>query len=615
MAKYADEVEGLHAAYEAALTHPEAKKLNWAFDRVRGHSLFAVGSGGTMPVAEHAADLHHRVTGKFALAVTPLRFVELAGRTSNAALIIFSARAKHPDTGLAITHALTLGIPVVVVTQREQSDLESPMTEPGVTIVTVPGRGNDGFLATRSVLVMATVITRMYGENLPQRLPSFDSRVPATRGDRMLVLHAQEGRAAAGDIETRMHELGLMAVQVTDYRNFAHGRHVGLERRSDSTTVVALVSPASAGLAAKTLGMLPELVEVHEIETPLSGAAGALDLLAAAMALPIAVASTQGIEPSKPRVPSYGRNLYHLPFKRLYPAKQAGPILRKVQASGFGFAAGGAVELYSSAYEDWSNGLRQRPVQALVLDYDGTCVSTPGRFDLPDVSVQEALSRFLAAGLPLAFASGRGGSLHEDLRKWVPREFWHLISLGLHNGAWRLELSDELQDTMNPAPFWSERLQERLRPFADRNLINLRIRPSQVTVTSDKPEMTAASLRELVVSVVEPGDGECLHVASSGHSVDIIDEKFGKEKVFADFVARHGQTLAIGDQGQPGGNDFALLSADTMTVSVDACSADPTRCWNVAGVGSSGPPALVETLNKLVSRKGGLYLLLKKSDH
>jgi hypothetical protein len=104
-------------------------------------------------------------------------------------------------------------------------------------------------------------------------------------------------------------------------------------------------------------------------------------------------------------------------------------------------------------------------------------------------------------------------------------------------------------------------------------------------------------------------------VASSGHSVDIIDEKFGKEKVFADVVARHGQTLAIGDQGQPGGNDFALLGADTMTLSVDACSADPTRCWNVADFGSSGPQALVETLNKVVARKGGLYLLVKNSDH
>lgn len=615
MAKYVDELEGLNDAYAAALRLPEAKNLDLAFDHLRGRPLFAVGSGGTMPVAEHAADLHHRVTGKFSLAVTPLRFVELAQRTANAALLIFSARAKHPDTGVAIKHALALGLPIVVITQRGQSDLVPPMTNPAVTVVTVPGHLNDGFLATQSVLVMATVVARMYKEFLPRRLPGIGLPAPALSGDRLLVLHGLEGRAAAVDVETRMHELGLMAVQVADYRNFAHGRHVGLDRRSASTTVVALVSPTSAGLAAKTLATLPGLVEIHRIETMFDGAAAVLDLLAAVMALPTTLGLKQSVEPSKPHVPTFGRSLYHLPYKRMYPAKQVGPILRKVQAAGFEIGTEAALSLYASAFADWSSDLRHRPVQGLVLDYDGTCVSTSDRFDLPGAPVQAALARFLADGLPLAFASGRGGSLYEDLRRWVPGEFWHLIYLGLHNGAWRQELSDELLETRNFASSWSNRIQERLRTFVEGKLINVRIRPSQVTVTSNRPEMTAATLRDLVVSIVESGDGERLYITSSGHSVDIIDEKFGKEKVFADFVSRHGATLAIGDQGQPGGNDFALLGADTMTVSVDACSADPTRCWNVSDCGSSGPRALVETLNKMVSRKSGLYLSVQSSDH
>ena len=37
--------------------------------------------------------------------------------------------------------------------------------------------------------------------------------------------------------------------------------------------------------------------------------------------------------------------------------------------------------------------------------------------------------------------------------------------------------------------------------------------------------------------------------------------------------------LAIGDQGDLGGNDFELLASSRWTLSVDRCSADPARCW------------------------------------
>lgn len=567
-----------------------------------------------MPAAEHAADLHHRSTGAFALALTPLKFVEVVGRTCNAALIIFSARAKHPDTGMAISHALAHGVPVVMVTQRVQSELSTPMSEPSVTVVTVPSQIQDGFLATQSVLVMAAVVTRLYREDLPRVLPNVCVTIRKTIMERLLVLHAQDGRAAAVDIETRMHELGLSSVQLADYRNLAHGRHVGLERRSETTTVVALVSPSSAALAAKTIATLPDRLSVHRIETLLTGSAAALDLLAGAMNLPAEAAAIQMVEPSRPQVPAYGRSLYHLPFKRLYPIQKVGPVLRKVQAAGFEIGSKEAWELYSAEYSAWVADLRSKPVKALVLDYDGTCVTTAGRYDLPDSTVQTALVGVVAGGIPLAFASGRGGSLHEDLRRWVPRQFWPMISMGLHNGAWQQELSEDLRESRNEAPDWFGRLQDRLKPFSDRRLISVRVRPSQITVTSDSRKMTSNSLRELVIALVDD-DSHSARVASSGHSVDITDYKYGKERVLADIITRHGSALAIGDQGQPGGNDFTLLGANTMTVSVDACSADPTRCWNIASAGSRGPRALVETLSKLTLSKSQLYLLLKNSDH
>ena len=65
-----------------------------------------------------------------------------------------------------------------------------------------------------------------------------------------------------------------------------------------------------------------------------------------------------------------------------------------------------------------------------------------------------------------------------------------------------------------------------------------------------------------------------------------------KSAVVADAMTRTGRPmLAIGDQGQPGGNDFDLLACYRYSLSVDRCSADPTRCWNLAPAGQAGPQA------------------------
>jgi hypothetical protein len=54
-----------------------------------------------------------------------------------------------------------------------------------------------------------------------------------------------------------------------------------------------------------------------------------------------------------------------------------------------------------------------------------------------------------------------------------------------------------------------------------------------------------------------------------------------------------GQVLAIGDQGHVGGNDFELLAATSASLTVDRCSSDPTRCWNLDDTGHRGPDVLI----------------------
>src|ERR1700730_2305079 len=243
-------------------------------DRMRGQPALFVGSGGNLAVARLAADLHERSTRMVARAVTPL---ELAGLppSMEAGLMIFSAAARNPDARLAVRVA-TSGTyrPAALVTLRRPSDLPTQITASPIEIVTLaPPAGKDGFLATTSVLALATALVRCYlddAHSLPGTLPAFANPPRARLKSQCLILIDPSHSCVAVDLETRLHETGLSAAQVADYRNFAHGRHVGLAKHLKSTTIVAFASPASDDLATVTLRQLPSEAEVVRIDTKTS---------------------------------------------------------------------------------------------------------------------------------------------------------------------------------------------------------------------------------------------------------------------------------------------------------------------------------------------------------
>jgi hypothetical protein len=81
----------------------------------------------------------------------------------------------------------------------------------------------------------------------------------------------------------RLSETGLAAAPLVDYRNFAHGRHYGLSRNQDRTTIVAFIAPEYADLANTTLAQLPNEVSVIRIETTQAWPCGVLELLVGSM--------------------------------------------------------------------------------------------------------------------------------------------------------------------------------------------------------------------------------------------------------------------------------------------------------------------------------------------
>jgi hypothetical protein len=258
----------------------------------------------------------------------------------------------------------------------------------------------------------------------------------------------------------------------------------------------------------------------------------------------------------------------------------------------------------SEAHDSWLAALRSTTLGGLVLDYDGTCCETWDRFEPPAPEVQAGLLRLLDGGMVIGFASGRGRSLHDTTRAWLPERHWGGVITGLYNGSTILRLSDappvrgECEGDLREAA-------ERIESLGLANLIVER-RPFQVSVSSSTAGDPSQRLRDLVQAIIDrPPSLGCKAVAS-GHSVDVIGDDSSKVSVVSAVQAESSNAvLVVGDQGQLGGNDFELLSSTPLSLSVDRCSLDPGRCWNLDVRGERGAVLLARYLRHIEPRASG----------
>jgi hypothetical protein len=248
----------------------------------------------------------------------------------------------------------------------------------------------------------------------------------------------------------------------------------------------------------------------------------------------------------------------------------------------------------------------------VVLDYDGTVCATGSGHAPPAWPERGALLRLLGAGQILGFASGRGRSLHRELRGWVPVRWWPRVTVGMYNGGVIRRLTEDVPqhdeiprpDVSGEAAAGLAEVVARLSVFS--RTVRLDVRLGQMTVKPRDEGTSHQALAALTRSVLSYAPPLAVCVLESAHAVDVVPSGVSKADVITAVAAlAGGPVLAIGDQGQPGGNDFALLAHQPFSLSVDRCSPDPTRCWNLAPPGVSGPPALRGYLSALRPGGGG----------
>jgi fructoselysine-6-P-deglycase FrlB-like protein len=129
-------------------------------------SIIAVGSGGSFTVASVLCSLHEAYTGRVSRAVTPLELICNPTLASASPIFVISAEGKNPDVIEALQRARKYSSRAVhVLTNRAESPLmECVSSLKDVTPHVFELKDKDGYLATNSLVLDASLVARAYGQ-------------------------------------------------------------------------------------------------------------------------------------------------------------------------------------------------------------------------------------------------------------------------------------------------------------------------------------------------------------------------------------------------------------------------------------------------------------------
>jgi hypothetical protein len=598
---YAKELAALGDTYKWALTIPVDPLEEFVAD-AHSRPLLAVGSGGSVTAAHLATLLHRFHAGAFARHATPLDVLLSEPNLSEAAVLLLSASGKNRDVLAALERCI----------QHEARAVATLCMHRGSPLATTARRferayvfeedapsGKDGFLATNSLLATCVLIARAYGVGFPQTLSNDQSRPPLPNLSKLstiLVLHGGWGSPVATDLESKLNESAIVSAQLSDYRNFGHGRHLWLARRASETAIIAIVTPETSKLAERTCMLLPRDIPLVQVKTTYEGPIGTIDLLLQSFHLVGALGEFQSFDPGRPTVPEFGRKLYHLAPSVPHEDWPA-PVMRKL-ARGHHFNRNQQEEVLS-AFERFVKRLCMTKFGGIVLDYDGTLCGRAERFGVLRPELATECRRLLDAGLVIGIATGRGRSVRESLQKTLPRNLWPRVIIGYYNGG---EIAPLEQHEAPPREAPPEPPLDVAQDLLERDsllhgLVSFTVRRRQITIEPKRRTSTDALLAH-VMTLLAPLEAQGVRVLVSSHSVDVLPLGVGKLAVVDEVKQRireGTQVLCIGDRGAWPGNDFALLSHEP-SLSVDEVSASLTTCWNIAPPGLSGADATLRYL-------------------
>jgi len=633
---YDTELRQLGKTYEDA-KHADIEGLKIAIAGASESSIIGVGSGGSFTVASLLCNLHESYTGRVSRPSTPLEIICNPTLASSSPVFLISAEGKNPDILEALERARRHSSRAVHVLTNRAS---SPLTQLSERLTNItphlfPLDKKDGYLATNSLLLDATLVARAYGElnngvaQLPNSIDelkiggktidgwlkdaeSFVTQAAPRKG--LIVVYSPLLRPIATDLESKMSEAALMYCQLADLRSFAHGRHLWMAERAKDCAILSLTEPGLEGLWESMRNLMPAEVPIFTMQLAGSSPEELLCGLIAQMKLVSMFAHELKRDPGKPLVPEFGKSLYYIDLPSLIPAPQESAS--SVEQSKYDVLGarwpitvhGGAMRRALEAFE---STFRKQKFKAIVFDYDGTLCSSQRKNAPPSEEMINHLEALAKAGILVGIASGRGGSLQEALQKCISNDLWERFRLGLYNGGWIGHLGSDAPQQGETSEFLShvQRIVGRLQSLGIPIERIKETHPHQVSIRF-REGINAESMWFVVADALKQAGLDPSTVVRSKHSVDVLANGVSKSHLVADIVQEFSldpyEVVTMGDQGAWPGNDSALLE-HRYSLSVDQPSRRLDRGWKLAPKHKRDVDATLWYLERINILPNGLF--------
>ena len=572
------ELEQLEDTYKWAIG-VDVSEISWVIRNSCGLPLLSVGSGGSLSAAEFQALLHRTLFSSIEQAVTPLELISMLPRNREVAVWFMSANGGNIDISRAFKHTILHEMKFVsALVCREESKLHKLSTEYEYTKCfqfPIPS-GEDGFLATNSLLAFLVILYRAYSDAINEVnktiglsktlnalirkcLANFSglkdikkTAAPLWNKKSIHVLYSPDLKPVALDIESKFTEAGLISSHLADIRNFAHGRHNWFSKHEADSGIVALSTNNDYEVIEKTLGLLPNTIPKTHISFNYLGGIEVIMGIVLSMHLTNWLGKERGIDPGRPGVPPFGSKIYGLtanPGFITSVKKKKAAIERKRKLAPLNYGNRNE-QLWADAYNRFTRKLAAANIDGVVLDYDGTVVDSDKRWDPPDESMTNELIRLIKEDMVIGFATGRGKSIKHDLQQVIPKRLWNKILIGYYNGVELKRLSE-----------------------------NTALSTASDSIPEPKSLFTKLKDNMLCVSKLRV--------------VDAIKQN----------IQENSEILNIGDRGRWPGNDAELLK-ETLSLSVDEVSYSPETCWNLCPAGIRGAQGTLYYLRRLKRKNG-----------
>jgi len=311
-----------------------------ALKGIRERPTVFVGSGGSLSAATFGEYMVWHQFGKPSRAFPPYEFVGLPKLDREIVVWLLSYGGANPDIIAAAERVRELKVKdCVVLTGAKKSQLAQMAKEWKWNLVVLPGQERS-FVATVGMLAMVSAIASILsnGEervrldaslDYPNLLDAFVNNDRLVRDkvalfpDDMKAAHviglsSGWGWPALVDFESKLVEGGLCTIEITELKNFTHGRYIGALQRRKTNKLVILKTPENGELSEFIERKLRRHMGTVMLSTELQGPAGGLDLMLKVLFLSAHLAKKVGRDISNPEYPPEARGLYGwMPSERI----------------------------------------------------------------------------------------------------------------------------------------------------------------------------------------------------------------------------------------------------------------------------------------------------------